>query len=281
MATGAAENDVDAEPQLERAAELQAAWGTALGQTWKLGKHLLLCADATKHESFRRLFAGEAYTLLVTDPPYGVAYADKNAFLNRRGRGNRIQTPIANDHHTPEVMARLWVEAFGCARPCAAPGASYYVTGPQGGELLFGLLGALRTAGFPLRHMLIWAKNNHVLGRCDYHYKHEPILYGWLEGGHRFLGGHSETSVWEIDRPHKSDLHPTTKPLELFARAMRNNSVRGDIVADIFAGSGTAIIAAEQLDRCCRAMEIDPGYVAVSLQRYQDATGQPPTLVES
>ena len=184
----------DDEPQLDRAAELQEQWGTELGQMWALGEHRLLCADSTSPDSYRRLFGKERYRLLVTDPPYGVSYADKNAFLNAVGRGNRIQEPIANDHLDPDAMARLWTEAFTCARGMAAPGASYYVTGPQGGELLLLLLHALQDSGFPLRHMLIWAKNNHVLGRTDYHYQHEPILYGWVDGaGHRFHGGHSET----------------------------------------------------------------------------------------
>jgi DNA modification methylase len=130
--------------------------------------------------------------------------------------------------------------------------------------------------------MLIWAKNNHVLGRCDYHYQHEPVLYGWVEGaGHHFYGGHSETSLWAIDKPQHSDLHPTTKPVELYARAIRNSSEPGDVVADIFAGSGTAIIAAESLGRRCRAMEIDPTYVAVALQRYVDTTGTRPVLLEA
>ncbi|HVM96365.1 MAG TPA: hypothetical protein VMT89_08240 [Candidatus Acidoferrales bacterium] len=137
-----------------------------------------------------RLFEEERYSLLITDPPYGVSYSEKNAFLNAVGRGNRIQEPIANDHQSPEAMYEFWTKAFGCVHKFGTPGASYYVTGPQGGELLFFLMTALRESGFPLRHMLIWAKNNHVLGRCDYHYQHEPVLYGWLEGAHQFFGGH-------------------------------------------------------------------------------------------
>lgn len=281
LAEAARVGDPDAEPQLDRAAELEAEWQTASGQLWALGEHRLLCADATVPQSYDRLFQGEQYALLITDPPYGVSYADKNAFLNAVGRGNRIQAPIANDHQSPAEMAQFWTAAFSCARALAAPGASYYVTGPQGGDLLLLLLSALKDAGFPLHHMLVWAKNNHVLGRCDYHYQHEPILYGWTDGaGHHFYGGHSETSLWSVDKPLKSDLHPTMKPVELYARAMRNNSQAGEIVADIFAGSGTAFIAAEQLERRCRGMEIDSKYVAVILQRYLDTTGNRPVLTE-
>lgn len=168
---------------------------------------------------------------------------------------------------------------FAALRTHAACGASYYVTGPQGGELLLLVLVALKEAGFPLRHMLVWAKNNHVLGRCDYHYQHEPVLFGWVEGTHTFYGGTAETSLWTIDRPHKSDLHPTMKPVELWARAMRNSTQRGDVVMDPFCGSGTSLIAAERLGRRCLAIEIDPGYVAVSLERFREATGKMPERV--
>ncbi len=114
------------------------------------------------------LFSGQRYDLLVTDPPYGVSYAAKNEFLNAISRGNRIQEPIAGDHQTPEEMSTFWKEAFSAVRTHARPGADYYVTGPQGGDLLLLLLLALKDSGFPLHHMLIWAKNNHVLGRSDY-----------------------------------------------------------------------------------------------------------------
>jgi len=270
-------NLVDAEPRFAEAETLRKKWRVRRGQLWELGAQRLFCGDCTMAEAYRRLFGNEHYALLVTDPPYGVSYADKNAFLNTVGRGNRIQEPIANDHHAPETMSQFWTTAFTCARTLAAPGASYYVTGPQGGELLLRLLLALRDSGFPLHHMLIWAKNNHVLGRCDYHYQHEPVLYGWVEGaGHHFYGGHGETSLWLINKPQAAEWHPTTKPIELYARAFRNSSQAGDVVADIFAGSGTALLAAEQLERHCRAMEIEPQYVAVALERFQEATGTTP-----
>jgi len=267
---------VDAEPQIDRAAELREQWGVEPGQLWRLGTHQLLCGDATQPEDIARVMGGEPFALLVADPPYGVAYADKNAFLNACAKGNRIQKPIVADHGTPEAMFDLWRRAFTALRAHAAPGASYYVTGPQGGDLLLLLLLALKEAGFPLRHMLIWAKNNHVLGRSDYHYQHEPVLFGWVEGTHAFYGGTAETSLWAIDRPHTADLHPTMKPVELWARAMRNSTQRGDVVVDAFCGSGPSLIAAEQLRRRCRAIEVDPGYVAVSLERFAQATGTTP-----
>jgi DNA modification methylase len=268
----------DPGPQVDRAAELQEKWGTALGQIWEVGRHRVLCGDCRRGE---RLFAGKKFDLLVTDPPYGVSYAAKNEFLNAIAKGNRIQEPIAGDHQTPEQMSAFWKEAFLAARAHAKPGANYYVTGPQGGDLLLLLLLALKDSGFPLHHMLIWAKNNHVLGRSDYNYKHEPILYGWVEGaGHKFYGGGGETSLWEVDKPLKSELHPVMKPVELFARAIRNSSLIDEIVYDPFLGSGTTLVAAEQLGRICCGTEIAPGYMGVILER-ASGLGLEPRLLEA
>lgn len=245
------------------------------GEVYELGeaKHRLLCGDSTSPEALALLFGDNRASLLVTDPPYGVSYAAKNEFLNSYDNGNRIQSEIENDQGTPEEMSEFWRAAFTAVRPFLAPGSGYYVTGPQGGDLLLLLLLALRDCEFPLRHMLIWAKNNHVLGRSDYHYQHEPIIYGWVKGSHRFHGPPGETSLWEIDRPMASKLHPTAKPVELYARAMRNSSKRGEIVFDPFAGSGTAVIAAEQTGRRAFAAEVDPGYCDVIRQRYAEFVG--------
>jgi len=250
---------------------------TKPGDLWTLGDHWLLCGDCADAQSLTALFQQERYELLVTDPPYGVSYADKNRYLNVVAPANRIQVPIASDHQSPDEMESFWRKAFGAVRQFAKPGAGYYVTGPQGGELLLLLLQTLIQVGFPLRHMLIWAKNNHVLGRADYNYKHEPIIYGWVEGaGHRFYGGTGETSLWAIDRPHQSKLHPTMKPVGLYERAMGNSSREGEIICDPFAGSGTALIAAENLGRRCYAMEIDPAYCDVCVARWAEHTGQDP-----
>ena len=217
--------------------------------------------------------------LLVTDPPYGVSYAAKNEFLNAVGRGNLIQTPIENDHTKPEDMSALWIKSFSNIRKSVKAGASYYVTGPQGGDLLLLLL-ALKESGFPLRHMLIWAKNNHVLGRSDYHYQHEPIIYGWVDGSHSFYGGHSQTSLWFVDKPHKSDLHPTMKPVALFLKAIQNSTKEEDTVLDHFSGSGTTMIACGNSNRKACCIELDPGYVAVILQRYKDTFNKQPILLD-
>lgn len=236
-------------------------------------RHKLACGDCREEAPLAAVMGDEQYHLLITDPPYGVSYGAKNEFLNAIARGNLIQTPIVGDQESPEDMSAFWLAAFKTVRQYARPGASYYTTGPQVGDLLLLLL-ALRDSGFPLRHMLIWAKNNHVLGRSDYHYKHEPIIYGWVEGaGHHFYGGAGETSLWEIDKPFRSDLHPTTKPLELYERAIRNSSQPGEIVLDPFAGSGTVLVGCERWGRRGRAIDVAPSYCAVALQRMQDACG--------
>lgn len=244
------------------------------GDLWLLGEHRLLCGDATKAEDVARLLGDGKAELFITDPPYGVSYADKNAFLNTVARGNHIQTPIEGDHQTVGEMGDLWLAAFKLAFDASAPGACYYVTGPQGGDLSMMMMMMMQKAGWLLKHVIVWAKNNHVLGRCDYHYKHEPILYGWKPGAaHYWAGGNSEVSLWEIDKPTASALHPTMKPVELFARAMRNSSQPGGVVLDLFAGSGTAVVAAEQLGRKCRAMELDARYCDVIVERWENQSG--------
>lgn len=251
----------------------QRATNIKAGDLFQLGRHRLLCGDSTQATTAGRLMLKERAEMMVADPPYGVSYAAKNEFLNAIDAGKRNQTPISGDHQTPEQMSEFWVAAFSVMRCVVSPGAAYYVTGPQGADLLL-LLQALNQAAFPLRHMLIWAKNNHVLGRCDYHYKHEPVIYGWVDGTHRFRGGKGETSLWEIDRPHGSKEHPTMKPVELWRRAIQNSSSPGDIVLDPFTGSGTAVLAAEQLDRRCYAIEIEPSYCQVTIDRWESFTGK-------
>lgn len=243
---------------------------TKPGDVWFLGDHVLVCGDSTVLHS---VFAPKGARLMITDPPYGVSYAEKNEYLNKSDKGNRVQTPIENDHLGAGDMAKLWRSAFSIAREIVGPGAAYYVTGPQGRDL-FGLAAALDDTGFPLRHMLVWVKSQFVIGRSDYHYKHEPILYGWTEGAaHKAVENRSETSTWEIDKPRRSELHPTMKPVELYARAMRNSSERGWIVYEPFAGSGTCFAAAAQMERRCWGVELSPAYCDVIVERWQSLTG--------
>ena len=140
----------------------------------------------------------------------------------------------------------------------------------------------LQKAGWLLKHSLIWVKNNHVLGGADYHYKHEPALYGWKPGaGHYFIDSRSETSVWEFDKPLVNDLHPTMKPVKMIAYAIENSSRKGELVFDAFLGSGTTLIAAEQSDRICYGCELSEKYCDVILQRWENLTGQTAVLEQN
>lgn len=261
----------DTEPQIDKAAELNQKWQVQTGDLWQIGEHRLLCGDSTKAEDVALVMGGEKAVMLFTDPPYGVSYADKNVFLNAIGRPNSVEKNIEGDHQKPEDMSEFWKRSFVSIRQFLYPGAAYYVTGPQGGDLLLLLL-ALRESGFPLRHMIIWAKNQFVIGRSDYHYQHEPIIYGWVDGaGHKFYGERGESSLWQINKPRSSDSHPTMKPVELYARGIKNSSQPGTIIIDPFCGSGTCIVACQNLNRKCRAIEISPDYCAVILERMQSA----------
>lgn len=237
----------------------------AVGDVWACGDHVVYCQDCRQGEVKTKV------DLLVTDPPYGVDYAEKNEFLNSIDKGNSNQKPIENDNLSEKDMYKLWVDGFSSARKMLKGDASYYVTGPQGGDLLL-LLQALKESGYTLKHMLIWSKNRHVLGRSDYNYKHEPIIYGWIKK-HKFYG-RAEVSVWDIPLPQKSKEHPTMKPVALYARAIGNSSKKGDLVLDPFAGSGTCLIASEQLGRRSVLFEIDPLYCDIIIGRWENLTGK-------
>lgn len=271
--------DVDAEPQISRAEELRAKWGTEAGQLWKLGAHRLAVGDCTDAAVVERVMGGERFQVMWTDPPYGVSYAAKNEMLNAVSRGNRIQVPIEGDHLNEVEVKALLLGAFGCAYAVGTAGAAAYVAAPAG-PLHRVFIEALSESGFPYRHQLVWVKNQFVLGRADYNYKHEPILYGWKDdGAHYFGGAGGACTVFEVDKPRSNNLHPTMKPVELVAPMVQNSSRPGDVVFEPFSGSGTTLIACESLGRRCRAVEIDPGYAAVTLQRWADATGGTPELI--
>jgi DNA modification methylase len=230
--------------------------------------HRLMCGDSTDKDSYEKLFVNDLADLYLSDPPYGVSYVAKNKMLNSIGKGNRIQVNIENDHLPPDEMYAFWVQVFSMACNRLSAKGSYYLFSPQGGVLLL-LLQAVKDSGFQLKHTLIWAKNNHVLGRCDYNYKHEPIVFGWKENGtHEFFGkGDQLTSVWNYDKPLKNDLHPTMKPIEVLQNAILNSTKKGMLVHDNFAGSNSTMVASHQLERNCYAMELDERYVQVGIDR--------------
>ena len=243
-----------------------------LGDLWVLGDHRLLCGDSLKEESFQRLLGDEKIVFFFTAPPYGVSYAGKNTFLNSIDKGNRIQKEIENDQMDEKEIQLFWKTAFERIRDHLAETNSYYITGPQIQGMMMMMM--MMQAGLPYRHVIIWVKNNHVLGRCDYNYKHEPLFFGWTTK-HKFYGnGEMKTSVWEVDKPLKNDLHPTMKPVALMGNAMLNSSAQGDICFDGFSGSGSTLIAAEKTGRTFRGMEIDPTYCDVTVKRWEQFTGK-------
>lgn len=241
---------------------------TRLGERIVLGEHLLVCGDARDELTWKRLGAAEA-ELLWTDPPYGVNYEGRTA--------DRLR--ISND--SPDDLPGLLSEVFAHADAALALGAGIYLCHPAGGPMpLF--LEAFLASGWQLRQGLVWLKDRIVLGHSDYHYRHEPILYGVKAGGGRrgrggegWYGGNDQSSVLEVARPRASREHPTMKPPELIAIALRNSSRRGGIVLDPFAGSGSTLVACQRLGRRAMLIELDPGYCDVIVSRYEQLTGLP------
>jgi DNA modification methylase len=238
-------------------------------------KHRILAGDCTIKENVDKLMNGEKADMVFTDPPYGVSYSQKNVFLNTICFGNRLEKDIENDSKTVPEMFELWCKVFNMTAEFCTDKSNYYICSPQRGELMMMMMQAIDQSPWSLKHTLIWNKNNHVLGRCDYHYKHEPILYGWKKKGtHNFYGNGTQTkSVWDIAKPHNSDLHPTMKPIELMENALLNSSIKENKILDIFLGSGSTLIACEKTNRKCFGMEIDPQYVDVIIERWCKYTG--------
>ena len=264
---------------LERADELKKKWGTAEGQLWQAGNHRIICGDCRDEALLNWLWGQSArrLSLVWTDAPYGVSYGAKTDWMHRHG-AQRKRAPIENDSLQPLEIRKLFGTALRAATQYAEPGASIYATVPSG-SLLPQFIAGLEDGGFTFKHSLVWVKNSLVLGRGDHHYRHETVLFGWIENGsHFFTSDRSQDSVFEIDRPQASIFHATTKPIELVARMILNSSRKGDLIYDPFLGSGTTLLACEQLGRIGFGVELDPRYVAVTLERVS-ALGLKPKLI--
>lgn len=214
--------------------------------------------------------------MTFTDPPYGVAIGDKNKLLQSVQPSGRITENIENDNISVEELYDILVAAFTNLKDNSEDDASYYVCSPQGGGLGEMMMMMMKDSGLPVRHLLIWVKNapTFSMGRLDYDYKHEPIMYTWGKS-HNFYGnGTIKCSVWPFDKPRKCDLHPTMKPVALVAEAILNSSKKGDVVTDLFGGSGSTMMACEQTGRACRMMELDPHYCDVIIKRWEEFTGK-------
>ena len=253
------------------------------GDIWQLGRHRLMCGDSTDSDAWAKLMDGEKADMVFTDPPYGVAIGDKNAMLNSVQPSGRCTENIENDTLSEAELYEMLKKAFVNVRENCEDDACYFVTSPQGGSLGLMMMMMMRDAGLEVRHVLMWHKNSPTfsLGRLDYDYQHEPIFYTWTKSHHNYRGGEYRTTVWDYDKPRKCDLHPTMKPVELVANAIKDGTRENDIVLDAFGGSGTTLIAAEQLNRQCRMMELDPHYVDVIIQRWQNLTGETAVLLNA
>ena len=238
-----------------------------LGDLWTLGDHKLLCGDSTDPASFDLVLEGERADLVWTDAPYGVNYVG----------GTEDELTIENDDLQGADLERFLRAAFTAAAAACKPGAVWYVAAPAGPNFL-PFAQVLTDLGI-WRQSLVWLKDALVLGRSDYHYRHEALFYGWTPGAaHQPPPTRAQDTIWEVPRPRVSREHPTTKPTALVVRAIENSSKRGAIVLDAFCGSGTTILAAEQTRRRACGIEIDPRYCDVIIRRWQKATGKQATL---
>ncbi len=267
----------DAAP-IEEADALREKWGTAPGQLWEIagaaGTHRLLCGDSSDAAAIARLFAGAPKAkLLSTDPPYGVSFGTKNH--NPRAKA---WAPIAGDDRNGADLQSWTAAVWRAWLPFVERDSSFYVWSPSLGEG-HALYRSVLDAGIHIQSQVVWVKNCLTLGQADYQWKHEVCWYGFFKGEkHRWLGGRAQTTTWDVSRVKQADyMHPMQKPLELYAIPMRNHTAEGDVVAEPFSGSGSQLVAAEQIKRVCFAMELEPKYVAVALERLA-ALGLTPKL---
>ena len=246
-----------------------------LGDIWKLGDHLLMCGDSTDAGAWALLLNGNKADMVFTDPPYGVSIGDKNAALNSVQPSGRCCKNIKGDTLGVDQLYDMLVKVMTNLRENCKDDAAYFVTAPQGGGIGLMMM-MMRDSGLEVRHNLVWRKNapTFSLGRLDYDYQHEPIMYTWTKSHHNYRKGKYRTSVWDFDKPRKCDLHPTMKPVELVANCLLDCTKEGDIVLDAFGGSGTTIIASQQLKRRARLMELDPHYCDVIIARWEKLTGE-------
>jgi len=232
-----------------------------LGDVWELGKHRLMCGDSTKESDVEKLMNGEKADMVFTDPPYNVDYDG----------GSKKREKIKNDKLND--FSQFLNSCFFNMHLFMKDGSCIYVTHSEVERLSF--TETFKMVGFQLSSVIIWVKNNSTFSmNKDYKWKHEPIIYGWKKGSHNFYGDNTQDTVWLYDRPSKSKLHPTTKPIELINKAIKNSSKTKNIVLDLFLGSGSTLIACEKTNRVCYGMELDTKYCDVIVERWEQFTGQ-------
>lgn len=256
---GSKEDDFDVDSAYEEIEEPI----TKPGDIWILGKHRLMCGDSAQKEDVMRLMNNQDADMLLTDPPYNVDYVGKTS------EALKIKNDNMSDNQFNEFLKKVFENMYSVTKE----GASIYVFHADTEGLNFRK--AFKDAGYKLAECLIWKKDCFVMGRQDYQWQHEPILYGWKEGAaHHFINDRTQSTILEFDRPRQSSLHPTMKPIDLVARLLKNSSKENDKILDLFGGSGSTIIAAEQLNRNCYTMELDPKYCDVIVKRWESLTNK-------
>lgn len=256
-------DDIEEEQEIveDEVPEVQEEPKAQYGDIYQLGNHRLMCGDSTNEEDVTKLMNGVKADMVFTDPPYNVAYEG----------GSKKREMIKNDKidNFYDFLYDVYLNCYNFMND----GAPIYVCHSELERVNF--TQAFLDVGFKMSSIIIWAKNNSTFSmNKDYKQKHEPIIYGWKEGKHKWVGGNCEDTLWEIKRPVKSDLHPTMKPIELCARAINNSSNKNNIIYEPFGGSGSTLIASEQTNRKCYMMELDPHYIDVIIQRWENFTGK-------
>lgn len=262
---GSKEDDFNLEDELEKIQEPI----TKVGDVWKLGKHKLMCGDSTEEEDVQKLMNTNEADLILTDPPYNVNYHEETK--------NKLK--IQNDNLDDTEFYNFLLDSFRNMYDYTKVGGSIYIFHSDTEGLNFRK--ALKNAGYKLAQCLVWVKNTFVIGRQDYQWRHEPILYGWKEGKtHYFIDNRNQSTVLEFDKPTKNEEHPTMKPIDLLAYLIKNSSKENNLILDLFGGSGSTLIAAEQTKRICYMMELDPKYCDVIIKRWETLTGQKAMLLK-
>lgn len=243
-------------------AALEKATFVQRGDIWTVGRHRLMCGDATSTDDVAALMGGKRANLLLTDPPYGVSFKSSSGLT------------IQNDSIKDEDFYCFLKSAFSAAVDCLEKGAAAYIFHADTEGLNFRR--AFVDTGFHLAGCCIWVKDSLVLGRSDYQWQHEPVLYGFLQNGkHSWYSDRKQTTIWNFAKPKKNANHPTSKPLDLLSYPIQNSSQENEIVLDTFGGSGSTLMACELTNRICYTMELDEKYASVILRRYVEDTGRP------
>lgn len=238
--------------------------GACRGDIWQLGEHRLMCGDSAESNDVSRLMAGKLADMVFTDPPYGVSYD---------GTTTKSRITIESDDFDENKLTAINNKWFNCVDVVTRPGSYLLATVPPG-PLHLVFAADWKDRGW-LRQIMVWNKSEMVLGWSEYHYKHEPILFGWKPGGNRLANtDRTKTTVWDFAKPSRSAEHPTMKPVEMWEYGISNHSVNGSILYEPFSGSGTCLIACEKTGRICYGMEIDPHYCSVIIERWQQFTGK-------